>query len=135
MKKTILFLCTHNSARSQIAEGLINQFFSNNYVAFSAGTEPGEVNPYATVVMKEIGVDISSHHSKSVKDFSDKKFDYVITVCDKAKENCPIFTNTEKLVHKSFEDPSTFNGTSEEKLNRFKNVRDEITGWLENKFN
>ena len=134
MKKTILFLCTHNSARSQIAEGLINGLFSENYEAHSAGTEPGKVNPFAEKALKELGIDISSHYSKPVDEFGGRHFDYVVTVCDNAKESCPTYLDTDELVHKSFEDPSSFEGSDVEKLERFRATRDEIKKWLEFRF-
>lgn len=134
MKKTILFLCTHNSARSQISEGLINGLFSNEFVAYSAGTEPASVNPFAIKVLKEIDIDISSHYSKPVDEFDDRHFDYVVTVCDNAKESCPTYMDTDELVHKSFEDPSSYEGSDEEKLERFRATRDEIKKWLEFRF-
>ena len=134
MKKTILFLCTHNSARSQIAEGLINGLFSDNYVAHSAGTWPGKVNPFAIKALSEIGLDISSHYSKPIDEFDGKYFNYVVTVCDNAKESCPTYLNTDELVHNSFEDPSSYEGSDEEKLEKFRATRDEIKKWLEFRF-
>ncbi len=134
MKKTILFLCTHNSARSQIAEGLINKFFSENYTAYSAGTEPGKVNPFAIEAMKEIGADISSHNSKSVDEFNGVNFNYVVTVCDGAKESCPTFPNADELIHKSFKDPSAYKGTDDDKLKCFRNTTKEIKTWLTSYF-
>ena len=90
-KKKVLFICTHNSARSQIAEGLMNTFLGDDYTAWSAGTEPTQVNPYAIKVMEEIGIDVVSHHSKGMESFLEQDFDYVITVCDHANETCPFF--------------------------------------------
>ncbi len=90
-KKKILFICTHNSSRSQMAEGLLRNLFGKYYEVHSAGTEPSSVNPFAIRVMEENGIDISSHRSKSVSEFMDIPFDYVITVCDHAKESCPFF--------------------------------------------
>jgi len=90
-RKKVLFLCTHNSARSQMAEGLLNALYGDRCIAYSAGTEPSNLNPYAVEVMSEIGIDISHHHSKSVEEFRNGDFDYVVTVCDSAKETCPIF--------------------------------------------
>ncbi len=128
-KQTVLFLCTHNSARSQMAEGLLNTFFKSKYHAFSAGITPKEVNPYAIEVMKEIGIDISDNRSKSIEEFRDMTFDFVVTVCNNAKESCPFFPG-KKILHKSFENPSIFNGEIEETLAIFRKVRDEIKQWI-----
>ena len=128
--KTVLFICTHNSARSHMAEGLMNALYGDRYLAFSAGTEPSEVNPYAVRVMQEIGIDISGHRSKSVDEFLDQDLDYVVTVCDRAKESCPFFPGGRKPMHKGFQDPSSAAGTEEEKLAVFRRVRDEIRVWI-----
>lgn len=133
-KIKVLFICTHNSARSQMAEGLLNHYFNDSYIGFSAGTKPTIVNPIAIEVMKEIGIDISKHRSKSVLEFKGEKFDYVITVCDSAKENCPFFPGAKEYIHQSFEDPSSFEGNYEEKLNKFRKVRDEIKNFIFKKF-
>jgi arsenate reductase len=133
MKKTILFICTHNSARSQMAEGLVNGFFNDGYKAFSAGTAAAGVNLYAIRAMAELGIDISGHYSKSVEEFKNKKFDYVVTVCDSAKESCPFFPG-KNIAHRSFRDPAAVNGSDEEKLEAFRNVRDEISRWLKEEF-
>jgi arsenate reductase len=130
MKKKILFLCTHNSARSQMAEGLMNSYFGDKYEAKSAGVEVSKVNPFATIAMKEIGIDISHHYSKHANEFLNEKFDFIITVCDHAKEHCPYFPGGKIYVHKSFEDPSDAKGTEEEKLAVFRKVRDQIKAWL-----
>lgn len=133
-KKKILFICTHNSARSQMAEGLVNFYLKEKFIAFSAGTKPTKVNPYAIKVMEEIGIDISNHRSKSVLEFKGEKFDYVVTVCDSAKENCPFFPGAKEYLHNSFEDPSSFEGTEEEKLNKFREIRDKIKEYILEKF-
>ena len=133
-KTKVLFICTHNSARSQIAEGLMNTFFGDDYTAVSAGTESTQVNPYAIKVMKEAGIDVASHHSKSVDSFLDQDFDYVVTVCDHANETCPFFPGGKKRVHKGFQDPSAIEGTEEEKLTGFRRIRDEIRAWIEKEF-
>ncbi|MGB9844129.1 MAG: arsenate reductase ArsC [Caldisericia bacterium] len=134
LKKKILFICTHNSARSQMAEGLMIYFMNDEFSAFSAGTKPTKVNPFAIKVMKEIGIDISNHRSKSVLEFKGEKFDYVVTVCDSAKENCPFFPGAKEYLHKSFEDPSSFEGSEQEKLNKFREIRDEIKNFIFEKF-
>ncbi len=130
-KKKLLFICTHNAVRSQMAEGLVNAFHGDRYEAYSAGTDPTGVNPLAIEVMGEIGVDISHHTSKSVDKFLDMEIDCVITVCDRAKEACPLFAGGKKIIHKSFEDPATINGTVEEKKHGFRRIRDAIKDWLE----
>ena len=103
MKQKVLFICTHNSARSQIAEGFLKAFFKDKYESFSASVQLTSVNPYAVEVMKEIGIDISDQYSKSIEEFQDIKFDYVVTVCDNAKEKCPFYTG-KKMIHKNFKD-------------------------------
>ena len=105
-KKRVLFICTHNAARSQRAEGLLRVFHGDIYEAFSAGTEPGRVNPCAIKVIAENGSDIGAHRSNGLQEFSDQKFDYVVTVCDHAKESCPYFLGGKKILHQSFADPS-----------------------------
>jgi arsenate reductase len=133
MKQKVLFICTHNSARSQIAEALLRTLYGNYYEAFSAGIEPSSVNPYAVEVMKEIGIDISNNQSKSIEEFRDMTFDYVVTVCDNAKETCPFFPG-KKIIHESFEDPAEFEGDIEETLTVFRRVRDEIKDWIKKTF-
>lgn len=124
--KKILFLCTENSCRSQIAEGILRHFKSNEYEVFSAGTNPSSVHQNAIKVMAEIGIDISEHQSKSVQEFLDKDFDFVITVCDEVKESCPVFQKGDKHISWSFIDPAEARGTEEEILQIFRKVRDEI---------
>ncbi len=133
-RSKVLFICTHNSARSQMAEGILNHLCGDRYQAFSAGTKPSGVNPFAIEVMKEIGIDISHHRSKSIEEFEGQEFDYVITVCDSAKEECPYFAGGKKLIHKGFPDPSSYEGTKEEKLDFFRKVRDQIKSWIEETF-
>jgi len=129
-KKRVLFICTHNSARSQMAEGIMNALYGYKFQAFSAGTNPSKVNPLAIEVLKEIGIDISHHRSKSIDEFRGETFDYVVTVCDNAKENCPYFPGGKKYVHRGFMDPASVEGTYEEKLSAFRKVRDEILNWI-----
>jgi len=123
----ILILCTGNSCRSQMAEAFMRTFDSRLNV-FSAGTKPAsKVNPYAVKVMAEVGIDISSHYPKDVDDFISKSFDYVITVCDNAKETCPVFTGKVKnRIHIGFEDPADAVGTDDEIISVFRKVRDQI---------
>lgn len=126
MKKRILFLCTHNSCRSQMAEGLINHDLGDRYQAFSAGTEATAVNPRAIKVMQELGINISGHHSKIMDDFAKERFDYVITLCGDAHERCPLFFGGVERLHIGFHDPSAAGGSEEEILAEFRKVRDEI---------
>lgn len=127
MKKRILILCTGNSCRSQMAEGFFKSF-DENIEVFSAGVRPEkEVNPNAIKVMKEIGIDISENSPTNAEIYIDMPFDYVITVCDNAKETCPIFTgDVKEKVHIGFEDPAAATGTDEEVLGVYRRVRDEI---------
>ena len=137
MKETrnkVLFVCTHNSARSQMAEGLLNSLYGTKYQAYSAGTEPSIVNPYAIQVMSEIDIDISKNRSKSINEFMDQKFDYVITVCDHANETCPFFPGGMKRLHRSFEDPASFKGSEADTLSVFRQIRDEIKEWIAQEF-
>jgi arsenate reductase len=126
-KRRVLFLCTGNSARSRMAEGLVNHFLANRWVAYSAGTAPsGYVNPLAIAVMAELGIDISKHRSKSVTDFYDADLDLVVTVCDSAAENCPVWLGPNRRVHIGFADPAAATGTEQERLAIFRRVRDGI---------
>jgi len=124
MKKVII-ICTGNSVRSQMAEGFFKKYKSNWEIR-SAGTNPQGLNPLSVKVMLEKGIDISGSKSKSINKFLGQKFDYIITVCDNAKENCPYFPGSAKYIHWSFSDPSSVSGSEEEKLNAFRKVRDEI---------
>lgn len=134
MKKRVLFVCTHNSARSQMAEGLMNAWFGDRYEAKSAGIEPTGVHPLAIRAMAELGIDISRHRSKSIEEFLGEEFDYVVTVCDHAKEACPFFPGTKEYIHAGFPDPASAEGTEEERLAAFRRVRDKIACWLEETF-
>jgi arsenate reductase len=130
MKKTVLILCTGNSARSQMAEGLLRHDAGDRFEVASAGTHPSRVRPEAIAVMKEIAIDISGQHSKSVDEFASRSFDYVLTVCDNAKESCPIYPGHGNLIHKGFEDPAAVEGSTEERLDAFRKVRDQIREYL-----
>lgn len=132
-KKSVLFICTHNSARSQMAEGLLRSMYGDRYDSFSAGTVKSSVSPYAIRAMTEIGIDISDHRSKSVEEFREKSFDYVVTVCDRAKETCPFFPG-KVHIHQSFEDPAGIGETDEERMEAFRRVRDEIKKWIVDNF-
>ncbi|HAF70618.1 MAG: Arsenate reductase [Acetothermia bacterium 64_32] len=134
MKKKVLFICTHNSARSQMAEGLVNARYGDRFEAKSAGIKPTGVHPLAIKVMAELGIDISHQHSKSIEEFLGQEFDYVVTVCDHAKETCPFFPGAKEYLHAGFPDPAAAEGTEEERLAAFRRVRDGIARWLEETF-
>ncbi|HLI08821.1 MAG TPA: arsenate reductase ArsC [Ktedonobacteraceae bacterium] len=131
MKKRILFICTHNSARSQMAEGLLRTLGNGRFEVFSAGTEATFVRPLAIEAMAEIGIDISRQQSKALGRYLDEPFDEVITVCDTAAETCPIFPGAAHRRHWSFEDPSKATGNAEEQLAVYRRVRDEIRARIE----
>ena len=131
MKKKILVLCTGNSCRSQMAEGYIKHLAGDRFEVTSAGLEPSVVNPKAIQVMQNDGVDISHHISKDVNQFVGQKFDFIITVCDNAKERCPFFPGQAERIHWSFEDPAAATGTEEEILVVFRKVRDQIRDRIE----
>ena len=127
MKKTILFICTHNSARSQMAEGIINHLYGDKWEALSAGTEPGEINPFAIQAMAKLDIDISDQHSKHLEGFLDKELDYVITVCGGANEVCPSFAGYVKnRLHMGYDDPSHATGSEDYIWSEFIRVRNEI---------
>jgi len=125
-KLRVLFLCTHNSARSQMAEGLLRAIAGAHFEVASAGTEATRVHPLAIRVMQEVGIDLTGHTSKTIDVFLSQPWDYVITVCDSANERCPIFPGGTTRIHWSFDDPSQAAGTDEDKLRKFRRVRDEI---------
>jgi len=125
-KKRVLVLCTGNSARSQMGEGLFRHEGRGLYEVSSAGTKPTHVRPEAIAVMKELGIDISGHRSKSVNDFDGQSFDYVVTVCDNARDSCPIFPGAVQRIHWSFEDPAAVEGSETERLAAFRRIRDQI---------
>ena len=125
-KKRVLILCTGNSARSQMAEGLLRHDAVDKFEVESAGVVSSFVRQQAIEAMREIGIDISAHRSKSVDEFREREFDYVITVCDNAKENCPFFPANTERIHWSFDDPAEASGSDEETLAVFRRVRDEI---------
>jgi len=133
-KKKILILCTGNSARSQMAEGLLKHIRQNEFEVFSAGTKPSIVRPEAVKVLAEVGIDISKNRSKSVDEFTNQNIDYVLTVCDNAKESCPYFPAQTKLIHHSFADPAEVEGDEETRLSAFRRVRDQIQEYLSGSF-
>jgi arsenate reductase len=127
----VLFLCTHNSARSQMAEGLLRNLAGDRFEAMSAGTEATHVRPLAIRAMGELGIDISGQESKTLEKYLKEPFDYVITVCDDANEACPVFPGARRRLHWSFEDPAQATGSEEERLRVFQSVRDEIRERIE----
>jgi arsenate reductase (thioredoxin) len=127
-KKRVLIVCTGNSARSQMAEGLLRHEGNDRFEVFSAGTKPTQVRPEAVDAMNEIGIDISGQHSKSVDEFVGKPLDFVITVCNGANQTCPVFPGNAKRLHWPFQDPAAVNGTEEERQAAFQRVRDQIHG-------
>jgi arsenate reductase len=130
-KQRVLILCTGNSARSQMPEGLLRHDAGDRFHVESAGTKPGIVRPEAIAVMQELGIDISGHRSKHVDEFEGQQFDYVLTVCDNAKESCPVFFRAAKRLHHSFDDPPpACVGTEPERMAVFRRVRDELRVYL-----
>ena len=131
---TVLVVCTHNSSRSQMAEGLLRDRHGDRYEVHSAGTNPSGVNPFAVEVMDEIGIDISDHTSDSVEAYADTPLDIVVTVCDDAAENCPYIPAQKKNLHQGFEDPSAIEGTDDEKRAAFRRIREELADWIDQTF-
>ena len=133
-KKSVLFVCTHNAVRSQMAEAFLNKMYGNRFSAFSAGSDPIQIDPLVRMVMKEIGIDVSSYKSKGLNVFQDYHFDYVVTVCDQANESCPYFPEGNLRIHKSFPDPSKFQGWHDDVIKEYRHIRDEIKNWIEKEF-
>lgn len=133
MKPSVLFLCTGNSARSQMGEAFLRKYAGEHFQVYSAGLVPKEINPLTTEVMHEIGIDLSAHSSKSVKAFLGKEFIHIlITVCDDAEKNCPtVWPGVNQRLHWSFEDPAAFEGTHAAKLEKFREIRDQIDGRIQ----
>lgn len=129
-RRRVLFLCTHNSARNQMAEGLLRHLAGDRFEVASAGTEATRVHPLAIRAMGDVGVDLGLHTSKTVDSLLDRPWDYVITVCDSANERCPLFPGRTTRLHWSFDDPSRATGTEDERLDTFRRVRDEIRARL-----
>lgn len=127
-KVKVLFFCTENSCRSQMAEGFLRNLGRNRFDVVSAGTEPAGLNPMAVEVMREVGIDLSSYYSKAIDAFLSEQFDDVITVCDRARESCPVFPGKHKALHWSFDDPAAAQGPPEQRLAVFRRVRNEIDG-------
>jgi arsenate reductase (thioredoxin) len=132
--KSVLFVCTHNAVRSQMAEAILNRLYGDRYTASSAGTDPTQIDPLVITVMKEVGIDVSSYKSKGLNVFQDYHFDYVVTVCDQANESCPYFPGGNLRIHKSFSDPSKFQGWHEDIIKEYRRTRDEIKNWIEKEF-
>lgn len=134
-RQKVIFICTHNSARSQMAEGILKSLFGDRFEVYSAGTQPSRVNPYAIRAMGEIGIDISGQSSKALGKFEGTDFDYIITLCGDANEACAFLeAGGRNRLHRGFPDPSGFRGKDEEILAGFRNVRDEIKTWIESEF-
>jgi arsenate reductase len=131
MKQQVLILCTGNSARSQMAEGLLRALAGDRFEVFSAGSKPSVVNPLAIAAMDERGIDIRSHRSKHLDEYLAQPFDYVITVCDNAAETCPLFPGPARRIHWSFPDPAAAEGSQAERLASFRQVRDDIEAQFE----
>jgi arsenate reductase len=134
MRASILFICVHNSARSQMAEGLVNALHGDRFQAFSGGTAATRVHPAAIQAMAEIGIDISGHRSKSIDEFEGRRFDYVVMVCDDKQADCPFFPGGKEYIHHAFDDPAARKGSDEEVLACFRRGRDEIRAWIEATF-
>ncbi len=133
-KKRVLFICTHNAARSQMAEAFLRKLRGDSYEVFSAGTEPGTLNPLVVKAMAEIGIDISGHRSKRISELGNLEFDLVVTLCDQAKGICPILPGDHETLHKGFDDPSALTGTEKEIMTQVRRIRDEIRKWIEAEF-
>jgi len=133
-KQRILFVCTANAARSQMAEGLLRAKFGNHYEVFSAGTRLSRLSPRAVEVMQETGIDISKHYSKTLEQLEERTFDVAVTLCDHAREACPVIAGAKKQMHRGFCDPHFSTGTDADVLDRYRRVRDEISAWIEETF-
>jgi len=132
MKRRVLFVCTHNAGRSQMAEGYMNARYGDRYEAYSAGTETGGLNPYAVRAMAEIGIDISGHHSKHISTFAGEEMDVLVAVCEGG--TCPLFPWAKETVHRSFPDPSRLTGSDGEVMDGVRRIRDEIAAWIDGTF-
>ncbi len=133
-KTSVLFICTQNAGRSQMAEGYLRARYGDRYRVCSAGSRPSEVSRKAIAVMREIGVDISDYHSKSLDEFSSRPIDIAVVLCDYAQAVCPVFPWVKEVIYHSFTDPGTFSGTEEEVMIQVRGVRDEITWWIDHHF-
>lgn len=133
-KKTVLFICKHNSARSQMAEALLNSIYGDYFNAYSAGTEPGKVNPCTVKVMADRGIDISHSRSKSLDEYGGMEFDYVVTVCEGEGDTCPYFIGGRTYIHKTFPDPASVGRDESLKIKFFTQTRDDIEDWIRETF-
>jgi len=133
-KRTVLFVCIGNASRSQMAEGYVNAKLGDRYQASSGGLNPERVSRKAIAAMNEVGIDISGHRSKSVEEFYGKEFDFVVTLCDEAEDECPHFLRGKDYIHKGFKDPCKARGTDEELLSVYRKTRDDIIKWVDNIF-
>lgn len=133
-RKRVVFLCTHNSCRSQMAEGFLRHHGGDRYEVFSAGASPSRVNPMAIKVMGEKGVDITSQRSKSIDEFPGQDFDFIVTTCGNARDQCPVFPGQGEMLHWGLEDPAEARGSREEKLKVFRRVRDELEKLIQSHF-
>jgi len=133
-RKKVLFVCTANAARSQMAEGYLRARFGERYEVFSAGTKKAHVSTRAIIAMKEIGIDISHHRSKTLDDVAGMSFDIAVTLCDRAHEACPVIPNAARTIHRGFDDPHLTPGTDEDVLNGYRRVRDGIASWIDETF-
>jgi arsenate reductase len=127
-KRGVLFLCTGNSCRSQMAEGLLRHMAGARFEVFSAGTRPAGLNPDSVRAMQEVGIDIAGHRSKCVDEYAGRDFDFIITVCDSARQSCPVFPSAAARLHWDLEDPAAARGSDDERMHVFRSVRDEIAG-------
>ena len=125
-KQKVLFVCTGNSCRSQMAEGILRHYGKDKFEVFSAGLEPSYIHPLAIKAMAELGIDLTGQHSKTVNELLEEEFSYVITVCDSAKERCPVFPGKYNAIHWSIEDPASAEGTETERMKDFRRVRQDI---------
>ena len=133
-KTRVVFICTANAARSQMAEGLLRAKYGDRFEVFSAGTRPSRVSTRAIRVMQEIGIDISHHRSKSLDEISGQTFDLAVTLCDRANQVCPVMTCAKKTLHHGFPDPHMTSGTEEDLIEGYRKVRDEIAAWIDETF-
>jgi arsenate reductase (thioredoxin) len=133
-KPKVLFVCTANAARSQMAEGYLRAKYGDRYEVFSAGTRSAQVSRRAIIVMQEIGIDISHHYSKTLNEVAGMTFDIAVILCDRARKVCPVIPNATRTIHKGFDDPHLTPGTDEEILQGYRRVRDEITPWIDTEF-
>jgi arsenate reductase (thioredoxin) len=131
IKTLVIFVCTANAARSQMAEGMLRAKYGDRYEVFSAGTRQSKVSTRAVTVMKEIGIDISHHRSKTLAEFEGSTFDLAVTLCDNASAVCPIVPGAKKTIHRGFADPHQGSGTEEEVLDGYRHVRNEISRWID----